>query len=178
VAIRQLFAAHQGKYGSPRITAELREAGWRVSEKTVAVIMRELGLRARVRKRRKSTTRPGGRWRAPDLIGRDFPAATVNRKWYGDGTEIVTDEGKLHLASVLDMGSRRIVGFAISEHHDAEHAHAALAMAVAVRGGRQAIAGVIMHTDSETVGVSVRRVPDPHGDGKGRMLVPGAPRAS
>ena len=65
----------------------------------------------------------------------------------GDGTEIVTDEGKLHLASVLDMGSRRIVGFAISEHHHAEHAHAALAMAVAVRGGRQAIAGVIMHTD-------------------------------
>jgi putative transposase len=146
--IRQLFAQHHGKYGSPRITDDLREDGWRVSEKTVAAIMREQGLRARAAKRRKSTTRPGkGRWRAPDLIGRDFPATTVNQKWYGDGTEIVTDEGKLYLASVLDMGSRRIVGFALGEHHDAELAYAALAMAVAVRGGREAITGVIMHTD-------------------------------
>jgi transposase InsO family protein len=83
----------------------------------------------------------------PGLIGRDFPANAVNRKWYGDGTEIETDEGKLYLASVLDMGSRRVVGFALSEHHDAELAQAALAMAVAVRGGKEAIAGVIMHTD-------------------------------
>jgi putative transposase len=147
-AIRRLFAARHGRYGSPRITAELREAGWRVSEKTVATIMREQRLVARARRRRRSTTRPGrGRWRAPDLVGRDFPATTVNQKWYGDGTEIVTDEGKLHLASVLDMASRRIVGFALSEHHDAGLAHAALAMAVAIRGGRDAIAGVIMHTD-------------------------------
>ncbi|MDQ1751700.1 MAG: putative transposase [Pseudonocardiales bacterium] len=110
--------------------------------------MREQRLVARAKQRRKQTTRPGkGRWRAPDLIGRDFPATTVNQKWYGDGTEIVTDEGKLYLDSVLDMGSRRIVGFAMDSHHDAELAHAALAMAVAVRGGKQAIAGVIMHTD-------------------------------
>ena len=148
VEIKRLFAAHHGKYGSPRITDDLREAGWKVSEKTVAAIMREQRLIARPKHRRRSTTRQGkGRWRAPDLIGRDFPAATVNRKWYGDGTEIVTDEGKLHLASVLDMASRRVVGFALDEHHDAELAHAALAMAVAVRGGKDAIAGVIMHTD-------------------------------
>ncbi len=147
-AVMQLFAAHRGTYGSPRITDDLREAGWRVSEKTVAKIMREQRLVARVKKRRRHTTRPGtGRWRAPDLIGRDFGAGTVNQKWYGDGTEIVTDEGKLHLASVLDMGSRRVVGFALDEHHNAELAHAALAMAVAVRGGREAIAGAIMHTD-------------------------------
>ena len=146
--IARLFAAHRGRFGSPRITDDLREAGWRVSEKTVAKIMREQHLVARAKKRRKSTTRQGkGRWRAPDLIGRDFPAATVNRKWYGDGTEIVTDEGKLHLASVLDVGSRRVVGFAMDEHHDAGLAHAALAMAVAIRGGKEAIAGVIMHTD-------------------------------
>jgi transposase InsO family protein len=147
-AIRRLFAGHRGTYGSPRITADLREAGWRVSEKTVAQIMHEQGLVGRARTRRKNSTRPGrGRWRAPDLIGRDFPAGGVNQKWYGDGTEIVTDEGKLHLASVLDMSSRRIVGFAMSEHHDAELAHGALAMAVAVRGGREVITGVIMHTD-------------------------------
>jgi transposase InsO family protein len=147
-AIKQIFAAHQGKYGSPRITADLREAGWAVSEKTVAQIMREQHLAARMKKRRKHTTRQGkGRWRAPDLVGRDFPASTLNRKWYGDGTEIVTDEGKLHLASVLDVCSRRIVGFAMDDHHNADLAHAALAMAVAVRGGKPAISGVIMHTD-------------------------------
>jgi putative transposase len=146
--IARLFAKHRGTYGSPRITADLRDEGWRVSENTVAGIMRELGLRARRRKRRKQTTRQGrGRWRAPDLIGRDFPASTVNRKWYGDGTEIPTDEGKLYLDSVLDMGSRRIVGFALGEHHDADLATMALQMAVAVRGGKDAIAGVIFHTD-------------------------------
>ncbi|MGH3922275.1 MAG: IS3 family transposase, partial [Pseudonocardiaceae bacterium] len=76
---------------------------------------------------------------------RDFAAEGINQKWYGDGTEIRTGEGTLHLASVLDMGSRRVVGFALSDHHDAELAYGALAMAVAVRGGH--VPGVIMHTD-------------------------------
>jgi putative transposase len=144
--VRRLFEAHGGKYGSPRITAGLRDDGWRVSENTVAGLLREQGLAARRKKKRKSTTRPGkGRWRAPDLVKRDFPAAKINRKWYGDGTEISTGEGKLYLASVLDMGSRRVLGFALSEHHDAKLAYGALAMAVAVRGGQ--VAGVILHTD-------------------------------
>ena len=144
--IARLFAVRQGKDGSPRITAALRDAGWRVSENTVAALMREMGLAARRKRGRKSTTRPGkGRWRAPDLVKRSFAAAAVNLKWYGDGTEIPTGEGKLHLASVLDMGSRRILGFALGEHHDAELAYGALAMAVAVRGGQ--VPGVIMHTD-------------------------------
>lgn len=146
--IKRLFAAHRGTYGSPRITADLREAGWSVSENTVAAIMREQGLAARRKRRRRSTTRPGrARWRAPDLIRRDFPATTLNRKWYGDGTEIETDEGKLYLDSVLDMGSRRVIGFALGEHHDSPLAYDALTMAIAVRGGKQAIAGVIMHSD-------------------------------
>ena len=146
--IGQLFAKHHSQYGSPRITADLRDEGWVVSVNTVAKIMRELGLRSRPKRRRKQTTRQGrGRWRAPDLIGRDFAADQVNRKWYGDGTEIVTDEGKLYLDSVLDAASRRIVGFAISEHHDTETAYSALAMAVAVRGGREALNGVVFHSD-------------------------------
>jgi transposase InsO family protein len=146
--VARLFARHKGRYGSPRITADLHEVGWRVSENTVAAIMREKQLVARAKKRRRQTTRQGkGRWRAPDLIGRDFPAEQINRKWYGDGTEIPTDEGKLYLDSVLDMGSRRIAGFALGEHHDAELAYDAVAMAVAVRGGKQAITGVIFHSD-------------------------------
>jgi transposase InsO family protein len=144
--VARLFGAHDGKYGSPRITADLKDAGWRVSENTVAALMREQGLAARRKRKRKVTTRPGkGRWRAPDLVKRDFPAAKLNCKWYGDGTEIATGEGKLYLASVLDMASRRVLGFALGEHHDAQLAYGALTMAVAVRGG--AAPGVIMHTD-------------------------------
>lgn len=146
VLVAALFAGHRGTYGSPRITADLRAMGWRVSENTVAALMAEQRLRARARRGRRSTTRPGkGRWRAPDLVGRDFSARRVNQRWFGDGTEIDTAEGKLHLASVLDVCSRRIVGFALSEHHDAELAYGSLAMAVAVRGGQ--VAGVVLHTD-------------------------------
>ena len=144
--VARLYAVHQGKYGSPRIAADLREAGWRVSENTVAALMRELGLAARRKKRRRCTTRPGrGRWRAPDLVRRDFPAAQLNRKWFGDGTEIATGEGKLHLVSVLDVASRRVLGFTLGERHDAQLAYGALAMAVAVRGGQ--VPGVVFHTD-------------------------------
>jgi putative transposase len=144
--VARLFAVHEGKYGSPRITADLREAGWRVSENTVAALMREQHLAARRKKKRKGATRPGkGRWRAPDLVRRDFPATQLNSKWYGDGTEIPAGEGKLYLASVLDMASRRILGFALGEHHDAQLAYSALAMAVTVRGGQ--VPGVILHTD-------------------------------
>ena len=144
--VARLFAEHEGKYGAPRITADLKDQGWRVSENTVAAVMRELGLAARRKKKRKATTRPGkGRWRAPDLVKRDFPASKINRKWYGDGTEIPTGEGKLYLDSVLDMASRRVLGFALGEHHNAELAYGALAMAVAVRSGQ--VPGVIFHTD-------------------------------
>jgi putative transposase len=144
--VRRLFAEREGKDGSPRITAALREDGWRVSENTVAAVMRELGLAARRKKKRKSSTRPGkGRWRAPDRVKRSFAADGINRRWYGDGTEVKTGEGKLYLDSVLDMGSRRILGFALGGHHDAGLAYGALAMAVAVRGGTAP--GVVFHTD-------------------------------
>jgi putative transposase len=147
--VARLFAKRQGKDGAPRITSALRDAGWRVSENTVAGLMREQGLAARPgRKGRRGTTRPGkGRWRAPDLIGRKFAADGINHRWYGDGTEIRTGEGKLYLDSVLDMASRRILGHALGGHHDAELACGALAMAVAVRGGSANVAGVVFHSD-------------------------------
>ncbi|HZJ05206.1 MAG TPA: IS3 family transposase, partial [Nocardioidaceae bacterium] len=67
IAIRRLFAKHRGTYGSPRITADLRDEGWRVSDNTVAAVMAEEHLVARASRRRRGTTRPGrGRWRAPD----------------------------------------------------------------------------------------------------------------
>jgi transposase InsO family protein len=130
-----LFRRREGKEGSPRVTAALRGAGWRVSENTVAGLMRGQGLAARPKRRRKGTTRPGkGRWWAEDLVKRKFTAGGINRRWYGDGTEVKTAEGKLYLDSVTDTGSRRILGYALGKRHDTALACGALAMAVAVRG--------------------------------------------
>ena len=133
-------------YGSPRIHAELLDLGWSVSEKTVAGSMIRQGLVARPKRRFRSLTRPDKAAEPlPDLLKRDFSATKPDEKWCGDLTEIPTDEGKLYLASVLDLAARRIPGFAIGEHHDAELATGALQMAAAVRGGD--VTGVIFHSD-------------------------------
>jgi putative transposase len=141
-----VFKRHRRRYGSPRITAELREQGWRVSENTVAALMREQHLVARRRRRRSLTRRDKNARKAPDLLQRDFsPPAEPNVAWCGDLTDLPCQEGKFYLASVLDLHSRRCVGFAMSDHHDAELARAALCTAIAVRGGQ--VTGVIFHTD-------------------------------
>ena len=136
-----------GTYGSPRVWEDLVEAGWAVSVNTVAASMARQGLAGRWPKRkRRSLTRPDkAAAPIPDLLGRDFNAAAINQRWCGDLTEIPTDEGKLYLATVEDLASRRLPGFAMGEHHDAPLAKAALCMAAAVRGGD--IAGVIFHSD-------------------------------
>jgi putative transposase len=146
--VRTSFDESEGDYGSPRVLHDLREAGERVSKKTVERSMARQGLSARPPRRRgRHTTRPDKKAApAPDLLGRDFAAGRLDEKWCGDLTEIPTDEGKLYLAAVEDLCSRRVPGFAIGEHHDAELAAAALKMAVAVRGGH--VAGVIFHSDS------------------------------
>jgi putative transposase len=145
-AVRLVFDASAGTYGSPRITAELQDLGWRVSKNTVAAVMAAQQLVARPKRRHRSLTRADKTARrAPDLVGRDFSAAEPNLKWCGDLTEIPTAEGKLYLAAVEDLFSRRLLGFAMSDRHDAELAVASLRMAAAVRGG--SLAGVIFHTD-------------------------------
>jgi transposase InsO family protein len=145
--IAYLFAKRKGTYGSPRITADLRDMGWDVSPNTVAALMREQRLVARRKPRRHGSTKPDKSARkAPDLLGRDFtPREAPNVAWVGDLTEIPTDEGKLQLASIIDLHSRRVPGFAMGIHHDAALARAALCMAIAVRGG--SVAGVIFHSD-------------------------------
>jgi putative transposase len=145
-AVAAAFEASKGTYGSPRVHAELRAGGWRVSEKTVAKSMARQGLAGRVRKRRKGLTRPDKRKRPfGDLVERDFTAPAPDLKWCGDITEIPTDEGKFYLATALDLFSRRLLGYATSAHPDAVLAGQAIKMAVAVRGGN--VAGVIFHTD-------------------------------
>jgi transposase InsO family protein len=117
-----------------------------VSEKTVAASMARQELVARPKKRFRCLTRPDKRV-VPfaELVRRDFTAPAPDVKWCGDMTEIPTGEGKLYLADVEDLFSRRIIGFALSEHPDAELAKAALQTAVTLRGG--SVVGVIFHTD-------------------------------
>ena len=96
--------------------------------------MRAQGLVGRPRRRYHCLTRPDkAAVPFPDLVKRDFSAAAINEKWCGDLTELPTDEGKLYLASVIDLASRRLPGFAIGEHHDAELAAGSLKMAAAIR---------------------------------------------
>lgn len=136
-----------GTYGSPRVWEDLVDAGWRVSVNSVAASMARQGLVGRSpKRRRRCLTRPDkAAAPIPDLVRRDFTASAINEKWCGDLTEIPTDEGKLYLATVEDLASRRMAGFALGEHHDAALARAALCMAAATRGG--SVAGVIFHSD-------------------------------
>src|SRR3954447_5603891 len=136
-----------GTYGSPRVWEDLVAAGWKVAKKTVADSMGRQGLQGRCPKRkRRSLTRPDKAAEPiPDLVGRDFHADAIDQRWCGDLTEVPTEEGKLYLATVLDLASRRLAGFALGEHHDSALAKAALCMAAAVRGGD--VAGVVFHSD-------------------------------
>jgi len=129
------------------LSAPRRPGGWRVSVNTVADSMRRQGLVGRSTKRNKGLTRQDRM--APkfgDLLNRDFTAGAPNRRWVGDMTEIPTDEGKLYLASVLDLFSRKLLAAPTSAHPDAQLAGDAIAMATAVRGGAERIAGVIFHS--------------------------------
>jgi putative transposase len=139
------FAASGGIYGSPRITQDLRAGGWKLSENTVAKRMAELGLAGRSPKRPRSPARRGKRPAAPDLVRRRFTAVDADVLWAGDVTMIRTDEGPLYLASVEDLFSRWLLGYSMSEHHDAALTVASLQMAVVTRGGD--VDGVILHSD-------------------------------
>ena len=147
-AVAEAFKKARGLHGSPRLHADLREVGWAVAEKTVADSMRRQGLIARRIRRRNGLTRQDKTApKFPDLLKRDFTASAPNSRWVGDMTEIPTAAGKLYLATVIDLYSRRLLGAATGLHPDAELACAAIEMAVAARGGADQIAGVIFHTD-------------------------------
>ena len=149
-AVAASFEASGGTYGSPRVLADLRAAGWRVSKKTVESSMARQGLQARRPRRRRGLTRPDRAARpAPDLLGRDFSACRVDQKWAGDFKQINTGEGPVFLGAVEDLFSRRLLGFALSDRHPtAELAQAAINTAAATKGGD--VTGVIFHTDKGT----------------------------
>ena len=144
--IRAVHTASDGTYGVPRITAELRDAGRPVNHKRVARIMRDIGVAGlRLRRRHRTTIADPAAAKAPDLIGRDFTAQAPNTRYVGDITYLpVGDRGFLYLATVLDLASRRLAGWAIADHMRADLVIDALRAAERTRGS---LAGAIMHTD-------------------------------
>ncbi|MFH8379106.1 IS3 family transposase [Streptomyces cyaneofuscatus] len=144
--IRAVHRESDGTYGVPRITAELREDGERVNHKRVARVMRSINLAGlRLRRKHRTTTPDPAAAKAPDLIGRDFTAAEPNTKYVGDITYLPIDGGKFcYLATVIDLASRRLAGWAIADHMRADLVTDALAAAIRTRGS---LTGSIMHTD-------------------------------
>jgi putative transposase len=141
--ISEIHAASRGTYGTPRVHFELGVTGVRVGRKRVARLLKRLGLQGVSRRRVVRTTVRGDRPALPDLVDRQFVADQANKLWVADITYIATGSGFLYLAIVLDVFSRRIVGWAMATTLSAKLVVDALDMAVAVRKPP----GVIHHSD-------------------------------
>jgi putative transposase len=154
-AIRTAHGASRGTYGAPRIHAVLRAAGWRVSRKRIAHLMRDEGLAGIHRRRRAG--RPQGpfhraRGVAPDLVRRRFRTDAPDRLWVADITDLPTRAGPLHLAAILDAFSRRVVGWAVADHLRTSLVIASLDIALATR---EPAPGLVHHSDRGTQYTSV-----------------------
>jgi transposase InsO family protein len=147
--VNEMFDIHQGSdgtYGAPRVHAELRHRGRVVNHKRVDRLMGVHGVQGVFKPAKVRTTIPAeDNPPIPDLVGRRFDPGCPDAAWVGDITYVRTGEGWLYLASVLDLGSRRLLGYAMAEHMRSELVIDALDMAVGARGGH--VAGVIFHGD-------------------------------
>jgi transposase InsO family protein len=143
--IEVVYNENHGVYGSPRIYRELDDQGVACSENRVARLMRLRGLQAKQTKRFKTTTKRNTVHPvAPNLLKRDFAADRPDQKWLADLTYISTLEGWLYLAAILDLYTRRIVGWAMSDRMTSDLTVAALDMALLQR---QPDAGLVHHSD-------------------------------
>jgi transposase InsO family protein len=144
--IREIHAEHRGNYGALGVHAELRGFGHTVNRKRVARLMRKHGIVGRHLSKKKRTTVPD-RLAPPvaDLVQRDFSAGTLDEKWCGDITYVQVGATWLYLACVIDIRSRRVLGYSMAPHRRAELVIDALQAAVAARGGD--VTGVIFHAD-------------------------------
>lgn len=143
--IRQYFALSHETYGSPRMHAELKAAGLSCGRHRVARLMRDNGLKALMKRRYKKTTdSTHGGPVAPNLLDQDFSAEGPNQKWGVDISYIWTAEGWLYLAVVIDLYSRRVVGWAVSDRMKKDLAITALKRAIATRRPKP---GLIHHSD-------------------------------
>ena len=144
-AIEQVHAEVKGRYGSPRLTAELKARGYECSENTVAKLMNAHGIRARSPKRFVRTTDSNHRLPvAENLLARDFEPEVPNQSWCADITYIPTGEGWLYLAVVEDLFSRMIVGWSMADSMESRLVVDALEMAIQ---RRRPEAGLLAHSD-------------------------------
>ena len=144
--IEAIWECSARTYGSPRVHGWLRRQGYRVSRKRVARIMGThdwVGVSGR-RRPRTTVVDPGAR-AAGDLVARNFAPAAPDVTWAGDITYIATAEGWLYLATVIDLYSRRVIGWGLADHLRTPLVSGALEMAVATRGGT--VDGVVFHSD-------------------------------
>jgi transposase InsO family protein len=146
VVIQSVHKESRSCYGVLRVYWRLRRLGWRCSHKRVARLMRELGLRGKRRRRYRPQTTDSEHNLpvAPNLLQQDFSATASNQKWCGDISYIATTEGWLYLAVVIDLFSRRVVGWAMSDTIDRFLVLAALDMAIR---HRKPVPGLIFHSD-------------------------------
>ena len=143
--VAAIHAESRGRYGSPRVHAELRERGQRIARKRVARLMRAAGLRARARRRFRCTTDSQHAMAIKgNLLARRFAVSAPNRSWVSDITYIWTLEGWLYLAIVMDLFSRRVVGWALSKRLERGLALDALGMALK---GRPRSRAMLHHSD-------------------------------
>ena len=143
--VKAAFIAGRGRCGAPRLYLDLRDTGFPVNIKTLAASLRRQGLRAKAAMKFKATTNSKHHLPvAPNVLQQDFTAAQANQKWVGDITYLWTDEGWMYLATVIDLYSRMVVGWAMSEHMTAALVCAALMMALWRRNRPK---GVIFHSD-------------------------------
>ncbi len=146
--MRDIYDASDGNYGVPRMYKALRKTGLEVNRKRVERLMRRHGMAGRFRRRTPRTTVPGlDPYVIPDLVGRRFQPGAPNVAWCQDITYIPTGEGWLYMASVLDLGSRCLIGYSMADHMRTGLVLDALGMAVDARGGTSRIHGVIAHAD-------------------------------
>jgi putative transposase len=144
-AIEAIHAEVKGRYGSPRMTAELKARGYECSENTVAELMREHGVRATASRRFVRTTDSNHRLPvAPNALDREFDPEGPNERWCADITYIPTREGWLYLAAVEDLFSRMIVGWSMSESMESRLVVDAPEMAIR---RRRPEAGLLAHSD-------------------------------
>lgn len=144
--IRQIHAESKGTYGSPRVHKELNKRGEPCGRRRVRRLMRAEGLEGRAKKRwRKTTVADPEFERAKDLIQREFgPCQELDARYVGDITYIATWQGWAYLATVIDLASRRVVGWALADHMRTELVTDALAMALATRKPQP---GAVFHSD-------------------------------
>jgi transposase InsO family protein len=144
--IQRVHAHHRERYGAPRIHAELRAEGQTVSRKRIERVMRQHGIRARAPRRYRVCTTDSKHSLpvAANLLDQNFVADRPNQVWLADITYIPTGEGWLYLAVILDLFTRKVVGWAMRDHMRAELTIAALTMAIQ---RRRPAAGLIHHSD-------------------------------